>query len=103
MPDIIVIRGDGASQGEDIVDALLTTEQACIARGRTELDDASGLLKVVNECVYRDGTMLGEMVEVFDPLTGNLRRGKITSIEHKIPLTGRATKLTFVAQSEFVV
>lgn len=104
MPDIIVVRGSGLSQGKDIIDSLLTTVQACQARGMMELDDASGTNPVVCECVYRDGLRLGQIVEVYDPLIASVQYGKITSITHTVS-SGESilTRIQLVTPSEFVV
>lgn len=103
MYDIIVIRGSGVSQGDDIVDPLLTSTIACMERGRVELDDGSGLHSVEAECVYRDGLMLAEIAEMYYPLRGSVGYGKITSITHNIKGAKVETTLIVDTPSEFVV
>ena len=82
MPDIVVLRGAGINQGEDVVDPLLTTDPAAMERGRVELDEGSGLAPVSMECWYRDGIRLGHVCQIDDPFTGGVRFGKVTTISH---------------------
>lgn len=103
MTDLVVVRGSGSSQGEDILDALLSTDAAAMARGRAALDDGSGLHPVPLECVYRDGLVLGQLVELYNPLTLEVHFGKITSITHQYSVTGVTTSLIVQVPSEFLV
>lgn len=83
MPDIFVQRDDGLQRGPDIIDPLLTTVEACIARGRCALDEqAQPSQEVELEIVYRTGLRLGMLVTVSDLLSGRTYYGKITGIGH---------------------
>ena len=83
--EIIVVRGTGQFQGEDIVDPLLATELAAISRGRAELDKQSTINEAVTlEVLFRPGLETGQLVEVVDALQGTVWRGKITGIAHRI-------------------
>lgn len=82
MTDIVVLRGSGANQGQDIIDPLLTSDHAAMARGRVALDEGSGLAPVSFECWYRDGLRLGQVIQVEDPFVGGLRFGKLVGISH---------------------
>lgn len=103
MSDIVVLRGGGFSQGADVIDPLVSSDHACMARGRAELDAASGLHSVQLDCLYRSGLLLGQLVEMTDPATGMARYGKITSIT--FTLNGTQTDATFrlTVPSEFLV
>lgn len=103
MPDILVQRGSASSQGPDVTDPLLTTDQACMARGRAELDSGSGTHPLQVACVYRDGLLLGALSEEYDPLAMRLRYGKITSITHNVTKEEVVTTIHTQVPSEFVV
>jgi hypothetical protein len=83
MPDLVVLRGAGINQGDDIVEPLLTTDHAAMARGTVALDEGSGLAPVSLECWYRDGLRLGQVIQVDDPFSGGSRYGKLVSIVHR--------------------
>lgn len=101
MPDIVVIRGAGDSQGPDITDPLLTTDHACMARGIVELDDGSPKVPVRLSVLYRDGLLLGQVVEVSDPLYPTKRYGKITGISHTLFSNRIETVLVVSIKSDF--
>lgn len=103
MTDIVVVRGGGTSQGDDIVDSLLTSDASAMARGRIALDEGSGLHPMSVECVYREGLVLGSLVSMYDPLTMQLHYGKITSISHEVQGTEITTTLRLQVPSEFVL
>lgn len=100
MPDIVVLRGAGLVQGEDIIDPLLSTIHACQSRGVVALDSGSGLAPVKIDCVFREGLLLGQLVEVFNPFSGGLRYGKITSIDLTATAMGIDTSLSVSVVSE---
>lgn len=103
MPDILVQRGGGVSQGDDVVNPLLTSTVACMVRGRIELDEASGLHPVTLECLFRAGLLLGELVEIADPFAATVRYGRITAITHRINGAATVTQLKVSALSDFSV
>lgn len=103
MVDLVVLRGDGSSQGEDVIDALLTSTNAALSRGRVELDDASGLRSLTKTCVYRDGLLPGDLAELYDVRSGEQTIGKVTSITHDVTTTEIVTTLKVVVPSELPV
>lgn len=94
MTDIVVQRGAGSSQGTDIVDALVATDDVARERGRVEIDAASGLQPVQISVVYRPGIRRGQLVEVFEPIGQTLHYGKITTIQHQFSGVELITSLT---------
>lgn len=85
MPSIIVTRYAGDKRGEDIVDALLTTVEAQLARGRAELDAHATTPQTVGlVTVFRAGVDTGQLAEVHDALQGAEYRAKITGVSHRI-------------------
>ncbi len=80
--DIIVIRGVGDRQGDDIEDRLISSVDVALARGRNEFDENSGLQSISLSCVLRPSLVTGMLVEVHDALQGEVWRGKITSVRH---------------------
>lgn len=93
MPSIFVTRYAGDKRGEDIVDPLLNTVEAQLARGTAELDAHSTTPQTVNlVTVYRPGVELGQLAEVHDAMQGVSYRGKITGISHRIS-SGTVTSL----------
>lgn len=103
MPDILVVRGSGLSQGEDIIAPLLSTDTSCLARGRVALDDSSGIHPVTIECIYRSGLLLGDLVELVDPVDDAQVYGKITSIEHSVSQTEVVTTIVVSVKTEFLI
>lgn len=101
--DIIVIRGPGDRQGDDIVDGLITTSAAAINRGRNELDRrATGKDNLTYTVVFRTGLLLGQLVEVDDILLGASFRAKVTAIRHVISQTNATTQLSLERLSKFI-
>lgn len=81
MPDLFVQRGSGLLRGDDIVDPLLTTVEACLARGRVELDEqSSGMQEVEKVVQYRPGFRAGQVIQGQDLLTGQIWYGKIIGL-----------------------
>lgn len=85
MVSIVVVRGAGDKQGEDIEDPLLCDVSVQLARGRKELD-ANGAVpqEVVLTTIYREGLENGQLSEVNDAAQGETYRGKVTGITHRI-------------------
>lgn len=84
MPEAYVQRGDGLSQGADIVDPLMSTPLVLLERGRAEIDKASGLQKVQLTCRYRGGVRTGQLAEVHDSLQGETYYGKLVGVAYKV-------------------
>lgn len=82
MVDIVAVRGEGTSSGEDIQDGLLSDLVAALSRGRAELDEGALADSPVLECILRD-FRLGQIVEVADTALGTWR-GKVTGVSHSI-------------------
>lgn len=80
--DIVVIRGDGLRQGEDIEDRLICEVVVAIERGRNECDENSGLQSIAITSVQRALLRTGMTVQVEDSLQGASWVGKITSVRH---------------------
>ena len=82
MIDVTVVRFTGDKPGEDIIDPLLSTEAAAIARGRAELNKRSlSEQRRIYDVDFRTGIRKGQVVEVFDEAAGKLVRGKISEIQ----------------------
>lgn len=85
MVDIVVVRGSGARQGEDVVDPLIATNEVAVIRGRAELDTyASGQQPVTLTVVYRPNIRVGQLVEVHDSLQGRSYRGKVVGVSYRL-------------------
>jgi hypothetical protein len=82
MKALIVKRGLGDLQGPDIVEAMLSTTGAKLARGRQEIDEFSSSLSVTLEILHTVGLIPGLYVEVQDPIQGPNWVGKIESVQH---------------------
>ncbi len=103
MVDLVVIRGAGDRQGDDIVEALLSTTAAALNRGRNELDRrATGKDSLTYTVVFRTGILLGQLVEVDDILLGASFRAKVTAVRHIINQTSATTQLTLERLSRFI-
>lgn len=104
MPDIIVQRGAGVRQGKDVIDPLLSTIGACLARGRMELDEhTEGLQPVSMLVLYRPGLLLGDLLEVYDAYYGTVWYGKLVGIEHTVEGPEITTSLRVVRPTDFEV
>lgn len=95
MSSIVVVRGLGDRKGQDIVEALLSSVSAKLERGRVEMDKHNQPEQAITlEIVYRKGVRRGQLVEVVDAAQGQVWRGKITSIAHRLTETSHTTELT---------
>lgn len=84
MTDLTVQRDQGDKPGDNIIDPLLTTTEAALARGRAELDESSRRkTRVKLTTMYRPGVALGQIINYFDSLLGGNWAGKIIGISHK--------------------
>ncbi len=103
MPSIIAVRDAGDLQGEDIVDALLSTVTVQLERGRAELDAHSTIPQSVSlGVVFRTGLELGQLAEVHDAMQGKSYRGKITGISHRIDNGAVTTLLDIEHRGSYV-
>ncbi len=85
MSYIVVIRGAGDRKGSDIIDPLLYSLEAKLARGAAEMDaNAEQQQNVDLTITYRTNLRLGQLVEVQDAVQGETWRGKITGIAHRV-------------------
>jgi hypothetical protein len=80
--DIVAIRGEGDSPGEDIVEPLLSDVNAALSRGRVELDQGSLADEQQLEVTLRD-VRLGQLVAVDDSALGYWK-GKVTAVVHTV-------------------
>ena len=97
MTDIVCIRGDGLSPGDDIIEILLSDVNAALSRGRAELDQGA-LADQQDLTVILADYRLGRVVEVDDSEIG-WWRGKIIGVSHSASIDGEGnlsgdTKLT---------
>ena len=95
--DIVCIRGDGLSPGDDIIEILLSDVNAALSRGRTELDQGALADQQDITCTLQD-IRLGQLIEVDDSEIG-LWRGKVIGVNHSVSMDGEGnlsgeTKLT---------
>ena len=98
-------RGDGLHRVNDaIVDNLLTTVEACIQRGRNELDEkAHGCQIVTMTCRFRPGLLLGQIIKVQETLFGSSWCAKITGIKHSVSQSKLTTELTLLKPTDYYV
>lgn len=80
--DIVVIRGEGTSPGEDIVDPLLSEVSVALSRGRAELDQGALADEQQLDVTLRD-VRLGQLVAIEDSALGAWR-GKVTAVVHSV-------------------
>lgn len=95
--DIVCIRGDGLSLGDDIIEVLLSDVSAGLSRGRAELDQGALADQQDITCTLQD-VRLGQLLEVDDSEIG-LWRGKVIGVNHSVSMDGEGnlsgeTKLT---------
>lgn len=80
--DIVVIRGECTSPGEDIVDPLLSEVNVALSRGRAELDQGTLADEQQLEVTLQD-LRLGQLITVEDSALGYWQ-GKVTSVVHSV-------------------
>ena len=99
MIDIIVTRENAIPhKHEDIVDPKIGSILCAIFRGKAVLDEeGTGLQSLTYETVLRTDLQLGMLVDIEDPVLGEIFRAKITGIEHVIEsVNGAVVKTTFL-------
>lgn len=98
-------RGDGTHRVNDaIISDLLTTLDACLQRGRNELDEkAHGGQIVTMTCRFRPGLLLGQVIKVQETLFGSAWYAKITGIKHSVSGTKLTTELTLLKPTDYSV
>jgi hypothetical protein len=104
MFSVVVRRGDGLHQGDDIIDPLIKVLPVALARGRNELDErASGFQQVDVTVPFRTGLRLGQVVQVTEQLLGETWYGKLSGISHVFDGATMITTLRLRRPSEFTV
>lgn len=89
--EIIVYRYPGNSEGDPIVDQLLTSNAVALSRGQAELDRLALPVKTYEvDVLYRTNFRLGQLLEVHDLLFNEIWLGKLAGITHKINATSSA-------------
>jgi hypothetical protein len=82
---VVTMRYAGDRVGDDIVDSLLSTDEAKVERGRAELDSsAQPMQEVTLGLVYRAGVRLGQLAEIHDGTQGASYRAKVTSVSYRV-------------------
>jgi hypothetical protein len=80
--DIVVLRGSGDKQGDDIVSGLLSNLQVAQFRGAVAINDAAPHYDVSLRTYYRPGVRTGQYIAVMDASQGRTWFGKIVSLNH---------------------
>lgn len=84
--DILCIRWNGDSPGEDIVEPLLSDVTAALSRGRAELDQGS-LADQQDLTIILQDIRLGTLIEVDDSEIGRWK-GKVIGVNHSASIDG---------------
>lgn len=87
MVDIVVQRGEADRPAPDIVEPLLATIPAALARGKTEMDDGEPADRIGLACAARDARC-GETVALVDPIAGEWT-GKVAGVTHSLAIDDR--------------
>ena len=82
--DIIVVRGDGDKQGDDIVSGLLSDINVALLRGATAINDSTSIYAVSLRTTYRTGVRNGDSVMVTDQFQGETWFGRVVGITHVV-------------------
>lgn len=95
MIDIIVQRGAGDHQGDDIVEPLIGGSlPVALARGRAELNENGQPMKEGQlEQVYRDGMRKGQVVRLNDTDQGSFSL-VVRAVRHTARKVGDSVQLT---------
>lgn len=84
MTDIIVYRGAGDKEGEEIFDVLLSEVAPALRRGSYEIDKVSPREIVDSEVVYLPQIRRGMLLEIVNTDTGASDRGVVSSFMHAV-------------------
>lgn len=84
MIDIVVMRGAGDVEGEEITSPLLSSLEPALSRGRQEIEKHATVRRVSLKTTFRIGVRKGQIVEVADNLQGPVWRGVIMGISHVV-------------------
>jgi hypothetical protein len=88
MIDIVVIRGAGLAQGDDIVEPLLSTLAAALARGEHELNEtATGKVSRTANIPFTPGIEPGCMVYVHDEFLEEDYVGRVDNVDINVIAT----------------
>lgn len=92
--EIEVLRSPGDVPGDDVIDPLLATEAAGVARGTAELDGAHPAKTVSQSISHRDNTRSGHIVAVADDFQGQNYQGVVTGVQYSaaIDAQGNASR-----------
>lgn len=82
--DIVCIRNDGLHSGDDIIEPLLATVEAALARGRSELDDGTAYSEM-NLTIINTDARLGQLIQIDDVMIGQYT-GKVTGLSHTVSI-----------------
>ena len=92
MIDLIVYRGQGDNQGDDVQDILLSTTSAAIERGRHEINQSAKIIPISIRIPYKPDIQVGQIVEIIDSSQQLQLKGKIFSVN--IDITPETSNLT---------
>lgn len=81
MTDVLCIRGDGTHPAGDILEPLLASDAAAVARGTRELDAGALHAEVSITCKFTPGAANGQIVEVSEGREPAWR-GMIAAVSH---------------------
>jgi hypothetical protein len=80
--DIIVVRGAGDRQGDDIISGLLSDINVALLRGAAAINDATPIYDVSLRTHFRPGVRNGDNVMVIDQFQGETWYGRVVGINH---------------------
>lgn len=82
--DIIVVRGSGDKQGEDIVSGLLSDIDVALLKGATAINDSASVYDVDLRSTFRPGVRKGNSIMVVDQYQGEVWYGRVLSFSHVV-------------------
>jgi hypothetical protein len=108
---IVVQRGAGELQGDDIMEPIAGNENVLLNRARNEIDGAAAKGQVQLNAVYPSDTsgsghfLNGELLLVEDSQLGGSWRGKAKNVEHRISIDqkGAITVNSTIAAERFLI
>lgn len=80
--DVTCVRGDGTHPGPDVLDSLLGSEAAAVARGRRELDAGALHSLVALTCPFLPAVRAGHLVEIAESRNATWR-GMVSGVRHE--------------------